>query len=81
MIGFTAITLFGRAGEFVRPYLIAVKEKVPVTSQMAAWVLERIFDLLMASLLFGFRPDPGHQRRACTSGPKLAWVLAVGGGL
>ena len=56
VIGFTAITLFGRPGEFVRPYLIALKEKVPVTSQLAAWLLERIFDLLMALLLFGFRP-------------------------
>src|ERR1700691_3416709 len=54
VIGFTAITLFGRGGDFVRPYLIAVKEKVPVTSQIASWLLERIFDLLMASLLLGF---------------------------
>ena len=38
--------LLGRPGEFVRPYLIAVKERVPVTSQLAIWVLERIFDLL-----------------------------------
>ncbi len=35
VIGFTAITLFGRAGDLVRPYLIAVKEKVPVTSQIS----------------------------------------------
>jgi hypothetical protein len=34
VIGFTAITLFGRAGDFVRPYLIAVKEQVPLTSQL-----------------------------------------------
>ena len=54
LIGFTAITLFGRAGEFVRPYLIAVKEKVPFPSQLAAWLLERIFDLLMALLVFAF---------------------------
>ena len=54
VVGFTAITLFGRPGEFVRPYLIARKEQVPVTSQFAAWVLERIFDLLMALLLFAF---------------------------
>ena len=40
VVGFTAITLFGRAGEFVRPYLIARKEQVTVTSQFAAWVLE-----------------------------------------
>ena len=54
VIGFSAVTLFGRPGEFVRPYLIAMKEGVPVASQIAAWVLERIFDLLMALLVFGF---------------------------
>ena len=54
MIGFTAITLFGRPGEFVRPYLIAVKENVPLTSQLAAWVLERVFDLLLALLVFAY---------------------------
>src|SRR5207247_3075948 len=54
VIGFTAVTLFGRPGEFVRPYLIARKEQVPVTSQFAAWALERIFDLLMALLVCAF---------------------------
>lgn len=53
LIGFTAIVLFGRAGELVRPYLIANKEHVSFSSQIAAWVLERIFDLLMVLLLFG----------------------------
>src|SRR5258708_6790538 len=78
VVGFTAITLFGRPGEFVRPYLIARKEEVPVTSQFAAWVLERIFDLLMALLLFAFA-----LTRVETSGlhvgEKLSWVLAIGG--
>ena len=78
VIGFTAITLFGRAGDFVRPYLIAVKEKVPVTSQMATWFLERVFDLLMASLLLGFALTR-LQGSGVHVGVKLAWVLAFGG--
>ena len=78
VIGFTAITLFGRAGDFVRPYLIAVKEKVPVTSQLASWLLERIFDLLMASLLLGFALTR-VQASALHVGAKLAWVLLFGG--
>ena len=77
-IGFTAITLFGRAGDLVRPYLIAVKEKVPVTSQVAAWLLERIFDLLMASLLLGFALTRVRTSGAHV-GAKLAWVLVFGG--
>jgi uncharacterized membrane protein YbhN (UPF0104 family) len=78
VIGFTAITLFGRAGDFVRPYLIAVKEKVPVTSQIAAWLLERVFDLLMASLLLGFALTRVHGS-GIQVGAKLAWVLTFGG--
>jgi len=78
VIGFTAITLFGRAGDFVRPYLIAVKEKVPVTSQLASWLLERVFDLLMASLLLGFALTR-VQGAALHVGAKLAWVLTFGG--
>jgi hypothetical protein len=74
LIGFTAITLFGRPGEFVRPYLIARKEAVPVTSQFAAWVLERVFDLLMALLWFGFA-----LTRVQAAGPKLELVLSYGG--
>lgn len=77
-IGFAAITIFGRAGEFVRPYLIARKAGVPVSSQMAAWVLERIFDLLMALLLFGFALAR-VQASGIHTGPRLAWVIAAGG--
>jgi len=78
IIGFTAIALFGRPGEFVRPYLIAVKERVPVTSQFAAWVLERIFDLLMALLVFAFALSR-VKGSGMQLGPTLTWVLAVGG--
>ena len=78
VIGFTAITIFGRAGDFVRPYLIAVKEKVPLTSQVASWFLERVFDLLMASLLLGFALTRVGAE-GLHVGAKLAWVLASGG--
>lgn len=53
-IGFTAVLLFSRAGEIVRPYLIARHAKVAFASQMAAWVLERMYDLLCVLILFGF---------------------------
>jgi uncharacterized protein (TIRG00374 family) len=52
-IGFTAVVLFGRAGEPVRPFLIARKLKIPFSSQVAAWLVERILDLLMILSLFG----------------------------
>jgi hypothetical protein len=57
VIGFSALGLFGRAGEFARPYLIARKEKLTFTSQLAVWTVERFFDLgsvflLIATFLF-----------------------------
>jgi uncharacterized protein (TIRG00374 family) len=44
-IGFTGLALLGRPGEFARPYLIARKENLTVSSQMAVWAVERIFDI------------------------------------
>jgi glycosyltransferase 2 family protein len=78
VIGFTAITLFGRPGEFIRPYLIAKKENVPVTSQFAAWILERIFDLLMALLVFAFALTRVRSSELQV-GENMAWVMAAGG--
>jgi uncharacterized protein (TIRG00374 family) len=78
VIGFAAITLFGRPGELVRPYLIAVKEGVPWPSQAAAWLLERIFDLLMVLMIFGFALMRLNNT-AVHVGPRLAWVLMTGG--
>jgi uncharacterized protein (TIRG00374 family) len=78
VIGFTAVTLFGRPGEFVRPYLIARKEGLPVTSQFAAWAVERIFDLLMALLVFAFALSR-VQSSGVRVGQTLTWVLTFGG--
>ena len=44
-IGFTGLALLGRPGEFARPYLIARKEGLTISSQMGVWAVERIFDI------------------------------------
>lgn len=44
-IGFTGLALLGRPGEFIRPYLIANKENISVSSQIGVWTVERIFDV------------------------------------
>jgi uncharacterized protein (TIRG00374 family) len=77
LIGFTAVTLLGRPGEFVRPYLISVQERVPFSSQLAAWVLERIYDLLVALAIFGFALS--RVQRLGDVGPALSWILGIGG--
>ena len=77
-IGFTAVVLLGRAGEVVRPYLISLSAGVPFSSQVAAWMLERILDLLAVLLLFGLAMA-WIPTKALNLGPALRWVLGVGG--
>ena len=77
-IGFTAVVLLGRAGEVVRPYLISVSAGVPFSSQVAAWMLERILDLLAVLLLFGFALA-WIPSRGLALGPALRWLLGAGG--
>jgi glycosyltransferase 2 family protein len=78
VIGFTAITLLGRPGEFIRPYLISAKEGVPFSSQLAAWLLERIYDVLLALAVFGFALSR-VENSGVVVGQALSWVLAIGG--
>lgn len=77
-IGFTAIVLLGRPGELVRPYIISVKERVPFSSQLGAWFLERVCDLLAVLLVFGLSLSQVRTSRAKV-GPGLEWVLQTGG--
>src|SRR5205814_9450844 len=80
VIGFTAVTLLGRPGEFVRPYLISVQEDVPLSSQLAAWFLERMFDLLFALAIFGYGLSRMSASRAQVSG-SLQWLFQMGGSI
>ena len=57
MIGFAGLALLGRAGELIRPYLIARRQNLPFASQVAVWAVERIFDIggftvLMVAAIF-----------------------------
>jgi glycosyltransferase 2 family protein len=45
LVGFTGLALLGRAGEFIRPYLIARRTDLSFSSQLAVWAVERIFDI------------------------------------
>jgi hypothetical protein len=77
-IGFTAVVLFGRAGEPVRPYLIAKEAGVSFSSQIAAWVVERILDLLMVLVIFGIALTQVGSS-AIQPGPRIRVVLQAGG--
>ena len=77
-IGYMAATLLGRVGELVRPYLTSVSAGVSFSSQVAAWFVERLLDLLAVLLIFGFALTriPSHGLHL---GPGLRWTLQVGG--
>jgi glycosyltransferase 2 family protein len=52
VLGFSAIFLVGRPGEFVRPAYIAKKENVSMSAMLAVWLLERVLDTIAMVLLF-----------------------------
>src|SRR5690349_12794406 len=73
-IGFTGMALLGRPGEFIRPYLIARKENLKMSSQLAVWTVERIFDMgafavIMAVNVLWFA-DTLRQLPGFAAGPK-----------
>lgn len=81
-IGFTAIVLLGRPGEFVRPWWIARESKTAFSSQLAVWLFERIYDLLVVILFFGYGLI--HLARSgviAKAGPELQLIVSSGGTL
>lgn len=77
-IGLSAGVLLGRVGEVVRPYLISVQTRLPFSSQAAAWILERMLDLLVVLVLCAYaliRVSSYHSRL----GTGFQDALAAGG--
>lgn len=52
VMGFTAVALIGRIADLVRPYLVAKKTGLPVGTQIAVYVVERLFDAGSMAILF-----------------------------
>ena len=67
LAGFASIFLLGRAGEPVRPLLIARKEKLPVAGMFGVYLLERLIDpacvALLAVAAVAFFPVGGRHAR------------------
>jgi glycosyltransferase 2 family protein len=80
VIGFAATALLpARAGEVLRPWLLARKEGLSATAAFATIILERVLDTVMVLLLFGFYlliEDPGVAR-----GDEVAFSRLKLGGL
>ena len=87
VIGFTAVALFGRLADLVRPYLVAKRTRLPLSSQIAVYTVERMFDLGAMALIFSsallLAPDratlPHHEalQHAALGGLVVAVALAI----
>ena len=86
LMGFAAIFVLGRAGEPVRPLLLARKERLPVASMFGIFFLERFCDfcasaaLVCLSLLVfpGKLSDAGADMNWVGHARHGAWLLLAG---
>jgi glycosyltransferase 2 family protein len=87
VIGFTAVALFGRLADLVRPYLVSRRTGLPLTSQIAVYTVERMFDLGAMAMIFSaallLAPDratlPHHEalQHAALGGLAVTVALAI----
>ncbi len=78
VIGFAASFLLpARAGELVRPYLLARQEGLPFTATFATVVLERVLDMVTVLILFSayLLSGPGAEQAS----PAMFRAVKVGG--
>ena len=52
VIGFTAVALIGRVADLVRPYLVSRRTGLELSSQVAVYIVERLFDAGAMALIF-----------------------------
>ncbi|HKW26006.1 MAG TPA: lysylphosphatidylglycerol synthase transmembrane domain-containing protein [Terriglobales bacterium] len=76
-IGFTGLALLGRPGEFIRPYLIAKKEDVTVSSQIGVWTVERIFDTGAFTVLMAIDVFFSAKIKANPYVGKFQWAAVI----
>jgi uncharacterized protein (TIRG00374 family) len=53
IMGFSGILLLGRAGEPLRPLIIARKDRLPVSNMFGVYVIERLFDSASTAVVAG----------------------------
>jgi hypothetical protein len=90
LAGFSSVFLFGRAGEPIRPLLLARKENLPIADLFGIYVLERLFDasstaviaaiglVMFQSQASGGANAGALQTAAKTTGSALLAVVAAG---
>jgi uncharacterized protein (TIRG00374 family) len=86
LMGFSCTFLLGRAGEPIRPVLIAKKDSIPVPQMFGVYVLERVFDMaataVLASaalLIYVRRGAMGEEHVPMIAAVRSAGVLLLAG--
>src|ERR1051325_5993826 len=83
-IGFSGVFLLGRAGEFVRPVVLSMRDpRVRPSASLVTILVERIYDLTAVALLFSvnliwFKPPPSADvsfDQVRTAGAGLVGVI------
>jgi glycosyltransferase 2 family protein len=86
LMGFACVFLLGRAGEPIRPVIIARKDSLSVPGMFGVYFLERIFDIASAVVLAGYAllkfkevdvAEAGHIHLMALA--RSAGVLLLGG--
>lgn len=87
-IGFSAVFLIGRAGEFIRPVVLPMRDpRVRPSASLVTILVERIFDMMAVALMFAinlvwFRPTGAFEAsfdrvRVVGWGMLIATILGV----
>jgi uncharacterized protein (TIRG00374 family) len=86
LAGFAAVFLLGRAGEPIRPLLLAKKAQLPIADTFGIYVLERIFDMGCVAvisgvglILFGMRPHVGDMAAQLETAAKTTGAILFAG--
>jgi hypothetical protein len=86
VIGFTGVALLGRIADPVRPYLVAKKTGLPLSGQVAVYIIERLLDLGAMALIFcsvillapaGALPHPEVIKKAAYGGLTITVLGAL----
>jgi glycosyltransferase 2 family protein len=85
LAGFACVFLLGRAGEPIRPLLLARKEKVPIADMFGLYFLERLFDTASTAIIAGLglvlfqaRTPPSGTQPTGSSGALAAAAKTTG---
>ncbi len=83
-IGFGAIFVIGRAGEFIRPAVLSLRERIKPSATFATILIERLFDttavvsLFAANLLFFKLPPDQNNANSLEAIRSIGLTLLIG---